>query len=105
MIPILVCLHCALEIQGNPRIKNGQKYCNAKGCQNARILTWKREKYAASIEYRQKCQKWQKDLGKRQPAYQYQREYRAKNPDYVLRNRELRRKRDKNYIKLIVLII
>jgi len=99
MIPTLVCLHCALEIQRNPRIKNGQKYCNARECQNARILSWKREKYAASIEYRKKCQKWQKDLGKRQPAYQYQREYRAKNPDYVVRNRELQRKRDKNYRK------
>jgi len=32
----------------------------------------------------------------KRPAHDYQREYRAKNPDYVVRNRELQKIRNKN---------
>ena len=97
MEPTFICLHCGQEYERNPRLKKGQQYCNARGCQNARMRTWKKNKRATSKAYREQCKKWQLNWLERQPGHQYMRDYRAKNPDYVKRNRILQRKRDQKY--------
>ncbi len=88
------CHHCGEEKARNPRIKKGQRYCGSHECKNARVLFWKRQEYASSPVYREKCRKWQKDWRDNRPAYVYQQEYRSKHPDYSQRNRELQIKRN-----------
>ncbi len=88
------CQNCGAEKARNPRIKKGQYYCGLRECQKARILFWKRQKYASSPVYREKCRKWQKEWRTHRPAYGYQQEYRLKHPDYSQRNRELQIKRN-----------
>ena len=92
-----ICLHCGQEFKRNPRIKEGQQYCNSRECQNARMREWKRNKRATSNTYREKCKKWQMNWLDQHPGHQYMREYRANNLEYVRRNRELQRRRDKKY--------
>ena len=104
------CHHCGEEKDRNPRIKACQKYCGARECQKARILFWKRQKYAASEAYRTKCREWQKEWRYQRPAHAYQQEYRRKRSDYSQRNRELQIKRNtknrlahqEDYIRKIV---
>ncbi len=89
MKPTFIRLHCGQDYERNPRIKKGQQYCNARKCQNERILLWKRKKYATSEDYREQCRQWQIDWWKKRPVDQYQKEYRDKNSAYVMRNCEL----------------
>ncbi len=97
MKPTFICLHCGQEFERNPRIKKGQEYCRANDCQQARKRAWKRKKYATSRDYREKCRKWQNNWWEKLPAHQYMSQYRARNPDYVRRNRDLQRKRNQQY--------
>lgn len=94
MISTFTCLHCGQEVPRNPRLKQGQKYCSRKECQRARMRSWKKERYENSNSYRQKCLDSQKRWRKKRPGHQYQREYRKEHPEYVIRNRELQRKRN-----------
>ncbi len=79
----------------NPRLKNNQKYCPAVECQRARRRNWKRKQYRENAAWRKKCLQSQKVWRKNRPADQYQKTYRENHADYVLRNRELQRKRNK----------
>lgn len=92
----ITCCHCGLIVPRNPRIKKGQQYCNARACQNARIGSWRKKKRISSKSFRNKCKELDKNWHMKRPAHDYQREYRAKNPDYVVRNRELQKTRNKN---------
>ncbi len=104
------CHHCGEERDRNPRIKKGQQYCGAPVCQKARILFWKRKKYADSEAYREQCREWQKGWRDHRPGYAYQQDYRLKHADYTQRNRELQIKRNtklrhfqrEDYVKKIV---
>ena len=95
MISTFVCQHCGCTCRCNPRIKN-QKYCFSRACQNARRnLTNKTRarKSSGSRSLRQARNKRWRDTF---PAHEYQKEYREKHPDYVQRNRELQKERNKS---------
>lgn len=89
-----ICLHCRGTFLCNPRVK-GQKYCNAKECRRASRRAWKKKNRATNKSYRQQCLNHQKVWRERRPAHEYQKQYRASHPDYVKRNRELQRERNK----------
>ncbi|MFA5795538.1 MAG: hypothetical protein WC980_10795 [Candidatus Brocadiia bacterium] len=94
MIITITCLHCGKKVPQNPRIKN-QKYCSGKECQQSRMRTWKERQYKKNREYQKKSQASQKVWRKKFRADQYQRDYRETHPEYVMRNRELQRGRNK----------
>jgi len=93
MISTFICQHCERTCQCNPRIKN-QKYCFRKECQNARKRlhdnrTTTLPKGKSLQQARNK--RWRETY----PAHAYQKEYRDAHPEYVKRNRELQRERNK----------
>ena len=94
MISTFICLHCGCICRCNTRVKN-QKYCSGKECQQARMRTWKKRQYKKNRKYQKKSQVSQQVWRKKYPADQYQRDYREAHPEYVMRNRELQRKRNK----------
>ena len=95
MIRTFTCLHCGKDLPSNFRLQNKQEYCSDKACQKARMRKWKRNQYKKNRSYRRKSKDGQKKWRKRYPADQYQKEYREKHPEYVERNRELQRERNK----------
>jgi hypothetical protein len=105
MIRTFTCLHCGRSLPSNLRLKIKQKYCADKECQNARIRRWKQRQYKKSRSYRNKSKEGQKVWRKKYPADQYQKEYREKHPDYLDRNRELQRERNKKRRKEPVPVI
>jgi hypothetical protein len=60
------------------------------------MRTWKNRQYRNSSEYKNKTLVSRKIWRSKYPAYQYQRDYRQTHPEYVIRNRELQRKRNQN---------
>ena len=94
MILTFTCQHCGKFVPRNLRIKN-QKYCCAKECQQARMRTWKNRQYKNSRKYKNKSLASQKVWRSNYPAYQYQRDYRKTHPEYVMRNRDLQRERNR----------
>ena len=94
MILTITCLHCGKEVPRNPRLKN-QKYCCEKECQRARMRTWKNRQYKKKSKYQKKSLVSQKVWRKKYQASQYQRDYREAHPEYVMRNREQQKERNK----------
>ena len=93
MTPSITCQHCGKTLPRNPRIKK-QKFCSSLTCQNARKRlfdkrTWPTPKGKV---LRQTCNKRWRDS---RPAHEYQKVYRETHPEYVIRNRELQRERNK----------
>ena len=84
MILTFICQHCGRTCRCNPRVKN-QEYCSRKECQQARKNKWEKKKYQTKKKYRKKRLESQKPWRKNYPQKQYQKEYRAKRPDYVVR--------------------
>ena len=105
MISTFTCHYCGKLIPRNPRIKN-QKYCSAKECQQARMRTWKNRQYKKKSKYHKRSLASQKVWRSKYPAYKYQRDYRKTHPEYVIRNRDLQKernkKRQKNHSTMIV---
>src|SRR6056297_3575453 len=96
MPPTFVCLHCGKTLPKNPRLKKVQKYCSAKKCQQVRRSARKKERYNSDPKYRRKQLESQKVWRENRPAHQYQKEYRKNHPQYVKRNGELQKTRNKN---------
>lgn len=93
MISTFVCQHCGRTLRCNPCIKN-QKYCSALACQNARKrLHDKRTTPTPKGKILQQARnnRWRNA----RPAHEYQKDYRENHPEYVKRNRELQRIRNK----------
>lgn len=94
MISTLTCQHCGLTIESNPRIKR-QKYCSSRACQNARRFSTHKVRVKKSSASRSlRCarnMRWRHT----RPAYAYQKDYRENHPEYVKRNRDLQRERNK----------
>jgi len=88
------CQYCGKLVPRNPRIKN-QKYCCEKECQQARMRTWKNRQYKNNRKYKNKSLASQKIWRSKYPAYHYQRDYRKTHPEYVMRNRDLQRERNR----------
>lgn len=86
------CKHCRriFLIARNP----GQQYCSQDDCQRARKNQWRRNARHRDADYRsnQRCanQRWQSN----HPDYWKQ--YRASHQEYVQRNRDKQRMRDKS---------
>ena len=104
----LVCRHCGKEVRRNKKLKHlDQHYCGEKACQAARKLSFDRHKYKTNELFRanklrsaRDRKKKQADEGNPLACSQYQQDYRASHPDYVLENRQKQwqrnaRKRDK----------
>lgn len=97
MPQIFTCAHCGKSFLCNPRSKK-QKYCSALSCQNARKRKSDRKTSRTSkgkLLHQKRNKRWRDTY----PAHEYQREYRKDHPEYVKRNRELQRKRDKKHKK------
>lgn len=98
----LVCRHCGRKVSSNKNLKHlDQHYCGDKSCQAARKLLFDRQKYKTNPTYRsQKLQnardrkKKQADQGSPLACSQYQRDYRASHPEYVVDNRQKQRERN-----------
>ncbi len=84
------CLHCGSFFL--PRNKT-QNYCSSASCQRARRRNWQKNKLQRDSEYREGQRISQKKWLKANPNYW--KEYRAKNPNKVKRNRMLQRIRRK----------
>jgi DNA replication protein DnaC len=99
---ILVCRHCRKKVRSNKNLKHlDQHYCGDKACQAARKLLFDRQKYKTNPTYRsQKLQnardrkKKQSEQGSPLACSQYQRDYRASHPEYVVDNRQKQRERN-----------
>src|SRR4030042_282811 len=94
MISTFTCLHCACTFPCHPCVKD-QEYCGSKECRRASRRAWKKKNRATNKSYRQQCLNHQKTWRKQRPAHQYQKDYRELHPEYVERNRELQRERNK----------
>jgi len=95
MISTFICLHCGKEEPRNPRIKK-QHFCSSRACQNARRCTTNKARVNKSSESRSIRKARNKRWRDNYPAHEYQKEYRKKHPEYVKRNRELQKERNKN---------
>jgi hypothetical protein len=106
MISTFTCQHCGKTLPRNPRLKKKQKYCIAKECQQSRRSARKKQRYKGDPVYRKRHLGSQKVWREQYPAHEYQKEYRASNPEYVKRNREQQgernKKRQKEQIPMIV---
>ncbi len=88
------CMACGRVFQQNPRVK-AQKYCSAHCCQKERKRRWQKKKRAEDPVYDANQRDVQKRWRERNPDYW--RDYRKRHPEYVLRNKE--RQRERNRLK------
>ena len=93
----ITCIHCGDIVFPNPRLKGNQSYCSKKACQNARKLVWYQAKIASDPEYAQRQQQCKKSWREKKPANKYQDQYRQTHPDYVKKNREQQKERNRRY--------
>lgn len=96
-----ICKHCKREKPANFRLKGNQEYCGDIECQQARKAAWQREKMARNADYRANKKERNQQWRKSRPAHQYQRQYREEHPDYVEKNREKQRIRNKKRSTLV----
>lgn len=59
------------------------------------MRNWKKRQYSNNATYREKCLESQRLWRKNYPSHEYQRDYREKHPEYVTRNREMQKERNK----------
>jgi hypothetical protein len=59
------------------------------------MRAWKKEQYKKNKKYKKRSHDAQEVWRKKYPAYTYQNDYRKSHPDYVKRNREMQRERNK----------
>lgn len=91
------CAHCSCLFFPNPRVKR-QRYCGKKECQRARKRLWQRDKLARDPDYKLNRRESNEQWRTRHPGYW--RDYRLRNPEYAVRNRELQKVRDSREIDL-----
>ena len=86
------CRACGGLFEPCRKVKN-QRYCSAPSCQKERKRRWQNKKRAEDPAYRAN----QRDAHKRWQANNphYWRDYRKRHSDYVRRNRELQRERNR----------
>ncbi len=97
----ITCINCGEVVAANPCLKGDQSYCNKKACQNARKRAWYQAKIASDSEYAERQQQCKKRWRENKPAHKYQNHYRQTHPDYVKKNREQQKERNRNYRLLI----
>ena len=94
MITTITCLHCCKPVPCNPRIKK-QKYCSSRLCQNSRRRSSGKKGSSRPSESRFLRKARNKRWRDTHSAHEYQKEYRKKHPEYVKRNSELQKGRNK----------
>jgi hypothetical protein len=99
MATTFVCENCGRSKPANIRLKNPQHYCGDKDCQRARKAAWQKEKMAEDPEYHSRQLECLRTWRKERPLDQYQKQYRQEHPDYVRKNRELQRIRNRKHTK------
>lgn len=87
MSTTFICQHCKSGYRKNPRIKQGQRYCGSRACQQARKNKWERDRLRTDFSYRTRRQSSKSRCYKARPGDAYQRAYRSTHPDYVISNR------------------
>jgi len=92
------CCHCDKLTQSNPRLKDRQKYCGAKECQQSRKNKWERDKLHDDETYRERRTFQKSQWREKRPSHRYQSSYREGHPDYVDSNRQKQQIRN-NYVK------
>ena len=93
-MPIITCLHCGKPVPCNARIKK-QKYCSSRLCQNARRRSSSKKGSFRPTERRFLRKARNKRWRNTRPGHEYQKQYRANHPEYVKRNREQQKERNK----------
>ena len=83
--------NCRRSFVPDPRVKN-HRYCGRKECRRLRKRRWQSEKMKTDPDYRKNQQESHQCWMEQNRDY-YQR-YRARNPQYVTRNRLLQKLRD-----------
>lgn len=86
------CACCGCYFRPEPRVK-GQRYCGKRRCQQARKNKWQRQKLKIDIDHQSTKQESQQVWLESNEGYW--KRYRHKNPNYVERNRQLQRVRDR----------
>lgn len=102
MANTFVCKSCGKRKPANIRLKDTQHYCNEKDCGRARKAAWQKDKMAKDPQYRSRQLECLRTWRKKRPLDQYQKLYRQDHPDYVRKNRELQRIRNRNREQKIV---
>jgi hypothetical protein len=86
------CVCCHDQLPSVPAARN-HRYCSKPACQRERKRLWHRQKLATDEAYRQSKADAQRKWTSANSGYWKQ--YRAKHPDYVKRNREKQRERNR----------
>jgi hypothetical protein len=88
-----LCQNCGLEKPGNYRLVE-QKYCSDLECQRARRREYQNNRRKEDAVYRQNETAYQ-NAWRRSSSARYQRAYRDAHPDYVEKNRQQQRERNR----------
>lgn len=86
------CIHCLKGFRPRPQNPD-QQFCSEKACQRARKLIWQQQKLLNDSDYQANQKAAQNCWQEKNPDYWQ--EYRKRNPDYVARNRDLQRERNR----------
>jgi len=92
MKPDIICVACWDEFPFRPQNQN-QKYCSKTGCQQERKNRWQQNKRKNDPDYRANDAAARKRQKEKSPGYS--RAYREKHPEYVERNRQQQKERNK----------
>jgi hypothetical protein len=82
-------------LRKNPRAHH-QSYCKSRECQQAWKNEWEKIRLKKDPEYKRKRQECKALWRKNRPGHPYQKEYRARHPDYTNRNKQSQRDRYEN---------
>jgi len=86
------CKHCLKGFRPRPQNPD-QEYCSEQTCQRARKRIWQQQKLLIDSDYRANQKASQICWQEKNPNYWQ--EYRKRNPDYTVRNRDLQRERNR----------
>jgi len=86
------CECCYGQISFRPTVRN-HRYCSKPGCQKERKKRWQRLKLATDSAYRENQADAKQEWRRKNSGYW--KEYRARHPAYVERNREQQRVRNR----------
>ncbi len=95
MQKMIIYVHCKREVPANPRLKGNQRYCNLPACQNARQKEWYQNKIESDPDYAARQSECKRNWRENKPVHAYQTRYRLDHPEYVKKNREKQRARNR----------
>ena len=87
MSTYFTCRHCRQKKKANSRLKELQKYCGEKSCQQARKQLWDKKRRKTDASYRLRRKQSQARWRKKYPGASYQKSYRQAHGPYEQENR------------------